>query len=366
MKKINIDKLKENITQRINSDIAACNIGGASVRVCQSGVCIYEDTFGIAKKDSIYRMASMTKPITALAVLIQISRGLVSLDDTVDEFFPEFDGMQVEFSDGRREKCIKQPRVFNMLTHTSGIGSGEVSGRYMAKMTGKDKKDLTSAINYYSKMPLDFQSGTSEFYSSIAAFDILAGIVEKTSALPFDKFVRDEITDKLGMVDTTFTPTAAQWDRMIPMHNKVNGENVLDCMPVCCIFSYFPTTYFCGGAGLASTLSDYSKFAEMLLSNDGSIVPQYLIKAMSTPQLTPNVMRPPVVWGLGVRVITDDSYTHLPAHSFGWSGAYGTHFWVDPDNEISAVYLKNSYYDGGAGALTALQFEDAVTSSLER
>ena len=120
---------------------------------------------------------------------------------------------------------------------------------------------------------------------------------------------------------------------------------------------------------MASTLDDYSAFAEMLLNKGNAgekqIISPELIEMMATPQLPKSIMPDPQVWGLGVRVITHESYKILPVGAFGWSGAYGTHFWVDPVNKITAVYLKNSAYDGGSGALTAAHFEEDVTNSFE-
>ena len=126
-----------------------------------------------------------------------------------------------------------------------------------------------------------------------------------------------------------------------------------------------PLIYFCGGASLVSSVSDYSNFAEMLLAggknaNGERIISHDMINMMQAPSVSNEVMPGPQKWGLGVRVITSDDYTHLPVGSFGWSGAYGAHMWVDTTNKITAVYMKNSLYDGGSGALTAVNFEDDI------
>ena len=152
-------------------------------------------------------------------------------------------------------------------------------------------------------------------------------------------------------------PSDAQWKKIIDMHNNCKGNNCIEKIPDNCVFENFPATHKLAGAGLVSTLTDYSKFAEMLLYKvKGNRTFEMLAKAYITKTDTV----PGQSWGLGVRVITDESYHYLPVGTFGWSGAYGSHFWCDPENDITAVYLKNSRIDGGAGNQSAYRFESAV------
>jgi CubicO group peptidase (beta-lactamase class C family) len=122
-----------------------------------------------------------------------------------------------------------------------------------------------------------------------------------------------------------------------------------------------------GGAGLVSTLRDYSKFAKLLLNKgkigDIPLISEETFNLLCTPQVSQGIMPGNARWGLGVRVITDESYPYLPVGSFGWSGAYGSHFWIDPVHKIFAVYMKNSKIDGGAGNESAVKLEKAVYSS---
>jgi CubicO group peptidase (beta-lactamase class C family) len=210
-------------------------------------------------------------------------------------------------------------------------------------------------------------------YSPTAAFDVCARLVEITSGMPYNEFVQKEIFEPLGMVNTTFTPTEEQWSRFIRMHTRTeeNGVGVSGDGPTFpgCIFENFPLTWFSGGAGLCSTLPDYVKFAEMLVNEgklpDGTqLVPADLIREMATPWVPFEIMPARERWGLGVRVITEASHW-MPVDCFGWSGAYGSHFWVDPVNKITAVYMKNSRYDGGAGSQTSSYFEQDVYACLE-
>jgi CubicO group peptidase (beta-lactamase class C family) len=175
------------------------------------------------------------------------------------------------------------------------------------------------------------------------------------------------------MVNTTFIPTEEQWSRFIVMHSRreEDGHGISEdgATQPSCIFENFPITWFSGGAGLCSTLPDYVRFAEMLVNfgrlPDGTqLVPEELIREMGTPWVPFEVMPAWERWGLGVRVITDERHW-LPVTTFGWSGAYGSHFWVDPVNKITAVYMKNSRYDGGAGSQTSIHFEQDVYACLE-
>ena len=122
---------------------------------------------------------------------------------------------------------------------------------------------------------------------------------------------------------------------------------------------------YLGGAGLISSLEDYFNFAQMLLNGgtfDGRrVISERAINELSRPQV---FKRSSEYWGLGVRVISDAPDNVLPEGSFGWSGAYGTHFWVDPFNRIIGIYMKNSRYDGGSGAVTSKNFEADVYSAL--
>ena len=149
------------------------------------------------------------------------------------------------------------------------------------------------------------------------------------------------------------------------MHGRnKDGNNIPVSMPSGCIFTDYPCEHCLAGAGLASTLSDYAKFATMLLHKGktltGRILREDIFNEMSKPQVK---IDPMTYWGLGVRVI-GEGHPYLTKSSFGWSGAYGSHFWVDVENQIVAVFMKNSTIDGGAGNESSRNFESAVKRSL--
>lgn len=381
MKKLNPELLAENIEQRVNADIAAHNICAASVIVNQDGKRIYKKHFGVTFPDrdeavsdsTVYRLASMTKPIMATAMLILVDRGLVSLDDKVEKYLPVFADMSIgEIADGELRFVRKNPTpptIRNLLTHTSGIGSGSVGDRTFAMMTMDEHTTLDSAVNAYAKQLLSFEPGTKQEYSPIAAFDVTARIIELLSGKDIEDFLQENIFAPCNMTDTTFVPSDEMRARMVCMHTKEAERSWYDTMPDACVFETIPVTHPLGGGGLVSTAEDYSKFAEMLLCGglcgDRRIVSEALIAEMATVQVPLDFHPGPEHWGLGVRVISGEAYEKLPVGTFGWSGAYGTHFWVDPANRVTAIYMKNSRHDGGSGAETAANFERDVFASFE-
>ena len=388
MKRLNQAKLTELLHNRLADDMADGRIGGTGLCVMQDGKEIFKAYNGkwsyaqdIPLTDengdgTIFRLASMTKPITAIATLIQVARGKFTLDTPITEFLPAYGNMWVgALEDGKvvakePAKRILTPRM--LLSHQNGLHAGEL-GNLQGLGSLEDMQDLTHLVDYCATLKLDFQPTEAQMYSPTAAFDVCARLVELTSGMPYNEFVTKEIFEPLGMTNTTFTPTEEQWSHFIRMHNRIetDGAGVSEDAPTQpgSIFENFPITWFSGGAGLCSTLPDYVKFAEMLVNfgklPDGTqLVSEDLIREMGTPWVPFEVMPAWERWGLGVRVITDERHW-LPVTTFGWSGAYGSHFWVDPVNKITAVYMKNSRYDGGAGSQTSIHFEQDVYGCLE-
>ena len=370
-------KLRENIVNTVRSDIESGKIGGVAVAVMQEGNTVYQDYFknerlGIEVSEStLFRMASMTKPITAAATFLLVDRGELDLDMPVSYFIPQFERMNVGRVEEGKLKIVDYAKttitIRHLLTHTSGLGDGPVEKYLGAILPANERKTLKQVVNFYAENPLEFEPGTRQAYSGTHAFDVLAHIIEIVSGTSYEKFLKKEIFAPLGMVDTTFSPTIEQWQRMIPMHAFGDGVGRIVKFPENSIFQGIPVTCFSGGAGLASTLKDYKKFANLLLNygwaENRQLISKKMIREMSTPQLSADVMCGQEVWGLGVRVIVDKLYGNLPCGTFGWSGTYGTHFWVDPENRVIAIYLRNSMDAGGAGAETARYFEKDVNAS---
>lgn len=378
MHTLDIEKLRVHIEATSQADIQSGRVGGIAIAVMRNGETVYQDYFademlGInVSEHTLFRLASMTKPITAVAVLKLVEQNKITLDDPVSRYIPEFEHMNVGKRNGDDVEIVGPAKnkitIRHLLTHTSGLGSGEVGQWAASKFPFTERKSLEQNVQYYAENPLDFEPYTKQEYSGSFSFDVLARIVEIAADVPFGEFLKREVLEPLEMADTCFAPTKEQWERMIPMHDYRDGKGILAEYPENSVFMGVPTSCCSGGTALASTLSDYKKFADMLLhygNYEGkTIIRESLIREMAKAQLPETLMSGVRNWGLGVRVVTADPKNVLPCGAFGWSGALGSHFWVDPVNQIVAIYLKNSLYDGGSGSKTGRQFERDVYSAL--
>ncbi len=385
---LNTSKLISALDARVADDMENSRVGGAGICVMQDGRVLYKKYHGVkshataepltdANGDTtLFRLASMTKPVTAVATLIQVGRGLLELDEPIDRLLPAFAEMDIGVcdEDGTLRRVGKAqtrltPRI--LLNHTNGLGTLAVGEKQASAMMAADRQSLASVVDYIGQSALAFEPMTAQMYSSLWAFDVLARLVELTSGQDYTTFLQTNIFQPCGMTETVFAPTEAQWSRMIAIHDRAecDGQAYGKDAPTVpgCVFGDLPVTYCAGGAGLASTLPDYVRFAEMLLSggcaNGVQVVPRALVEAMGTPTVPESIMPFAERWGLGVRVIVGSEHW-MPKGCFGWSGAYGSHFWVDPTNRITAVYMRNSAYDGGAGAAISCRFEQDVYGAL--
>ena len=379
MKKLNFEKVKEKVRGHISQWIGKKELPCASVLVYQENQGLYREEFGFSDvsnkekltADAMFRLASMSKPITAVAALILVQRGLLALDDPIAKYLPEFSKLfigKIENDEVVEEIEVKTAvTIKELLTHSSGIGSGDIGAKDFLAIPIEERATLEKAMSLYAKCRLEFEPKTSSNYSPFIGLDILSRIIEIISGKSYDVFLKEEIFDKLGMRDTTFVPTEEEWDRMVHFALEKDGQCISEPMDKTRVFEQFPLTFFAGSAGLASTIDDYFAFAKMLLNegeyNGVRILNADMVRAFATPQLTKEVLPPPQVWGLGVRVITDETYGTLLKNCYGWAGAYGTYFWVDPDNRIVAIYMRN-VRDGEQGYTNSM-FESDVTFSLE-
>ncbi|MBR5452149.1 MAG: serine hydrolase [Clostridia bacterium] len=390
MRKINIEKLNAAVKKHAAEHIENEHLLGTLCRVFQNGEMVYESCEGLANKesgkplgfDNMYRLASMTKPVTAVATLIAEQEGLLSIYDSVSKYIPEYKELYVAKRD-EDKKFVRGDKadlkIYQCLNHTCGIFGGfaeEIDGviypspadEQLALMTNELRPDRTTAVLNYPKFLLGYLPGTCASYSSHAGCDICAEIISRVSGMDFDEYVKIKIFEPLSMTDTTFTPTPEQKDRLVDLTNR-GANGIFTCKMGDHIFADFPPTYHTAGAGLVSTINDYSKFALMLLNwgeYEGkrilSVDSIYKMKTAYVPKFTKGIA-PTSSWGLGVRVTRDDPI--LPDGCYGWSGAYGTHFWIDYENKIIGIYMKNSCYDGGGEAFTSREFERDVMNSLE-
>ena len=379
MKRLDSTKLSQKLTARAEDDLLHCRIGCAELLIRQDGAIVFHERFGTngtngpaLPEHTVFRIASMTKPVTAAALLQQVDAGRVSLLDPVSKYIPGFASLSVGHREGeaivRDRDAVGTLLVYQLLCHANGIGTTPFAELQMQK---QPRDTLENVVNFYAEQPLAFDPYTSICYSESAAFDTAARIVELVSGESYGQYLQNHIFGPLGMTDTTFAPTEDQWKRVVVMHAR-NADALSEDFPMDpgCVYESLPTSITCAGAGLVSTAEDYSRFAEMLLcegtSRDGvRVLSETAVRRMRTPHVPEFLMPGEERWGLGVRVVTEPINSHgLYRGTFGWSGAYGTHFFVDPVNRITAVYLRNSQYDScGCGSI-GVHFEEDVSKAL--
>lgn len=383
MKRYDFSLVENGINARIEKGIlpgaAVCvNIGGERVYDYCAGYCDVEKRTPLAP-DAIFRMCSMTKPITAAAVLIQQDRGIISVKDEVKKYLPDFANRKVGYVDGDGKVRIKEDAkrdmtIEDVLTHGSGLGAGPLHDATFPFELRSEGASLAEVVNAYLDMPLDFSPGESQFYSALAALDLAARIVEITSGMPYEDFIKKNIFDPLGMKDTGYTLSDEQKARMVPLYRLNDEGSAITRTGEVFGHQGFAYGSVSGATGLMSTLGDYSLFAEMLCGEGEykgvRILSQNAVRAMRKPHYPDGFadMNGFFNWGYAVRVRSEaeDGVQELTPGSYGWSGAYNTHFWVDPVRKLTAVLMSNLDNAGGAGSQTAFEFECNVMRSLKK
>lgn len=371
--------------------IAAGDIPGGVVLIARDGRLVHLKAYGhadiasgrAARTDSIYRIASMTKPVAALAILMLVEEGKVRLADPVSTFLPSYKSMKVAMPvPGAPAPAAGQPpqfftvpaareiTVLDVLTHSSGLMSGAASNAGGQAAFGKRHEiGLAWVDNLGTDTALEFQPGTRWAYSAVAGLDVAARIVEKVSGKTFDAFLRERLFGPLGMDDTFFWPGTAQRARLVTNYQRVDGKLVPNANPD----SMSSPVYFSGGGGLMSSAESYARLA-MMLANGGEwngvrILSPATVQLMGSailPDTLPG-RQPGEGFGLGVRSISDRAArrTLIADGSFGWSGAYGTHFWVDPASKLVAIVLSQvSGWGAPSPTSPTNDFETAVMQAL--
>ena len=310
-------------------------------------------------KDGLFWIASMSKPITGVAILMLMEEGKLRLTDPVSRFIPEFRGLKVavvEERAGRGGAAAPDERQFytvpaareitirDLLTHTSGmVSGGPVSRMEAEKIARKPGESLADYIPRLGAVPLDFQPGTRWSYSPSAGFDTLGRIVEIVSGQSFDQFLRQRIFEPLGMKETFFHPAEDRLPRIATTYHR--DKNTLEKVDMQNRLTN--STYFSGAGGLMTDAEDYLQFGEMLM-NGGEWNGKRLLSP-KTVELMASVHAPDTLpgrpkgrsFGLSVQVINDPIAANyrVSEGSFGWDGAFGTHFWVDPKEKVVGILM---------------------------
>jgi CubicO group peptidase (beta-lactamase class C family) len=363
-------------------------IAGVVTWVARHGQVVHEDAYGLAdteakramSKDSYFYVYSMTKPITSVALLMLYEEGRFQLRDPVARYLPELANLKLYGGEGSGGRMVlkdpaRQPTIQDVFRHTAGFlygmgGERGVDKAYReANVMGGTLTDLTQRLG---KLPLAYEPGTQWVYS--VSHDVQARLVEVLSGMPFDQFVRQRIFEPLGMKHTVFGRPDELKDQFAVIYGA-NPEGKLT--PSGALDAPGAATRVLGGFSVSATAADYGRFARMLVNSgelDGvRILSRKTIDLMDSNHLPPGVARGAAGggtaggegYGLGVRVVLDPAQAGnlTSAKTFGWSGAAGTHFFVDRTEDLVAVFMVQRM--GGAdGPGMAAQFETLVYQAI--
>jgi len=377
------------ITEAMKADYDAERISGAVALVARDGKIAYLQSVGMAdrekqtpmKNDTIFRIYSMSKPITSVAVMMLYEEGKFFLDDPVSKYLPELGGLSVAVQgetakDGPvfnlpEEDPAKQPRkattladitteparremtIHDLLRHTAGLtygffGNSEVDMLYQQMGVLTTEKTIADTVEKLGKIPLKHHPGEVWEYS--VAVDVLGRLVEVLSGQPFDEFLKDRIFGPLGMVDTGFWVPDEKLGRFAQMYSPVPGKDG-QIAPAPAFYSrnfVNNPTHFSGGGGMVSTAADYFRFCQAMLNGgelDGQRILSHttvnLMTANHTLDIESSLRQGGYEFGLGFAVAEEPGRIGVPVSrgEFNWGGAAGTKFWIDPEERLIGVYM---------------------------
>lgn len=378
-----LEKSIDNLSNRL---INSREVAGIHVLLIKEGKVIYDKAFGYAdlesqqplQTDNIFRIASQTKAVTSVAVMMLWEQGKILLDDPISKYISQFrnprvlDSFNPADSSYTTVPALREITVRDLLRHTSGIdypilsdcaemraiyGKAGVITGIGSKGSLKDKMELLAA------QPIRHQPGTAFTYGLNT--DVLGYLVEIVSGVSLDEFFQNNIFEPLSMADTHFSIPAEKACRLVTVSEKTDQglikvkhniyENASADYPL------QRGVYLSGGAGLVSTAADYSKFLHMMLNggtyNGKRILGRKTVELMLTnqlPQLLISQGDPNFRFGLGFELVTKDN-KYLKAASvgtFSWGGAFNTHYWADPHEHVIGLvftqeYLPSRYNDLG-------------------
>jgi CubicO group peptidase (beta-lactamase class C family) len=385
-----LQRIHEAIMRRVD----AGDISGAVTLVARRGHLIHFEAHGLMDieskkpmtKDALFRLASSSKPITAAAILILMEEGKLKLTDPVSKYIPEFRNSKVAveavrtaapMSDqgpGSGDKYYTVPAsrdiaIIDLLTHTSGLASGGITGPDVQKLlqARTPTETLADFIPRLGTLALDFQPGTEWRYSGLAGFDTLGRIVEIVSGSPFDQFLRQRLFEPLGMDNTWFNVPEKEQARVVTIYNRTADGLRKPTAPL----RIGSPVYFSGAGGLTSTASDYLQFAQMLC-NGGQLNGKRILSPWTVDLMTSNnvgdlfegqIGRPPkgVGFGLGGEVVVSavDARMRKPNGSYGWDGAFGTYWWVNRKEQMAVVLFVQT-----PGRSLQYDFDNAVSQAV--
>ena len=344
---------------------------GAVAYIVRNGKVVYYKAWGSSnlgtntplKKDDIFRIASMTKAITSLAVMMLYEDGKFLLDDPISRYIPEFKNPTVVKTFNSKDSTfVTEPAkseitIRQLLTHSSGIdypyiGSDTHKAIYakhkISPGLGNLEESLGDEIKALAKLPLAHHPGEKWTYGLNT--DVLGYLVEVVSGMPFDKYLQEKVFDKLGMKDTHFSLPKEKHSRLVILHEGMENGKVKPiagkAFGLNPDFPKYPTRYPSGGGGLSSTVEDYAKFLQLFLNNGEyngvRILSRKTVELILTDQLHAPIENE-IGLGFGLETGKNDYQSPSSIGTFSWGGAFNTHYWADPKEKIIGLLFTNVF-----------------------
>ena len=369
---LSTERLKR-IHPLIQSHIEAKDFAGAVTLVARRGKVVHLEAHGQMdlesnkpmRPDTLFRMASMTKPVTAVAILMLLEEQKLLLTDPVSKYVPEFKNPKVAVwnlpndprgAGIRTAPADREITIQDLLTHTSGLANGTEgpAGEFVRRANLPQGGSLDERVKRLAGLPLNFQPGTQWEYSPSTGFDTLGRIVGILSGMSLERFFQRRIFEPLGMQDTFFTVPQDRRADVAALYNK--GDQGLSKTPAAAPLAP-DVEYFSGSGGLTGSAQDYFQFCQMLL-NGGQGNGTRLLSRKTVELMTENAIGNLDLrnyleggqnlrgygFGLGVRVrrSTGASGWLGSVGDFGWAGANGTYFWIDPKEQLIGMVLMST------------------------
>ncbi len=364
------DKLKY-LSDVINKEISNGQISGASTAVLKDGEVVFRKEYGYADiekgkkmaRDTIFRLFSLTKPITAVAAMILFERGIIDLESPVKNYISGYENMKV-IKDGKYIPANSEITIHNLLNMTAGMVYGgdwcepcaEMQKLYDdLKLRIENGEEFTTLqiAELLAQKPLMFHPGESWTYGTCA--DVMGAVIEKASGMRFSEFLEREVFEPLGMADTGFYIPDDKYDRLAQIYYYDEAEKkskVFNDFHLLLTDYKKPPAFESGGAGLVSTLDDYMKFASMLLNkgeyNGKRILGRKTVEYMTTNQMTEYQM-PALYYGATkgygygnyMRILVDKTTaaTNASLGEFGWDGWTGDYVTISPNDNMVFLYF---------------------------
>jgi CubicO group peptidase (beta-lactamase class C family) len=362
----------DNVNKTFHDLVDQQKLAGITTLIARHGKIVSFDVYGKAnastgeplRADSIFRIASMTKPTIGVAMMQLHEKGLWKLSDPVAKHIPEFASLQVKTANGTEPQ--KTPMTMaQLMSHSAGF---DVSAGYTN--TGLQSGDLQGMIDKLKAMPLAYQPGTDWRYGP--SVDIQGYVVQKLSGVPLDQYMAKNVFEPLGMVDTGFWVPESKAARVVAVHTY-DTTGKITAQPQQNVRTSVPK-FVSGSGGLMSTTKDYWRFAQAV-ANGGELDGKRILKPETVRLMRTNVLQPGVKvdlygpsmegigFGMDFAIVMDPhaANTQQGKDSFYWGGAFGTWFWIDPTNDVVFVgmiqNLNGSRPDGGTPPTRAISYK---------